>query len=115
MYDDAAGKVNVIIKQTQKSGKFLRLPIAIDIYNGANKVRHNVWVKNAVDTFTFNYSKRPDLVNVDGDKVFSGVKKIIKQLTILFININMQAIILTDSKLLSSLHKNKMIRKLLNC
>ena len=28
--------------------------MAIDIYNGANKDRHNVWVKNTVDTFTFN-------------------------------------------------------------
>ena len=75
IYDDAAGKVNVIIKQEQKSGKLFTLPIAVDIYNGTNKVRHNVWTKNAVDTFTFNYSKHPDLVNVDGDKVMLWNKK----------------------------------------
>lgn len=75
VYDDAAGKVNVIVKQTQKSGKLFTLPVAIDIYNGAAKTRHNVWVKNAVDTFTFNYTKRPDLVNVDGDKVMLWSKK----------------------------------------
>lgn len=69
VYDDAAGKVDVIIQQTQKSGKLFTLPIAIDVYNGAAKVRHTVWAKNAVDTFTFKYTKRPDLVNVDGDKV----------------------------------------------
>jgi len=74
-YDDAAGKVNVIIKQTQKSGKLFTLPIAVDIYNGANKVRHTVWAKNVVDTFTFNYTKHPDLVNVDGDKVVLWNKK----------------------------------------
>ena len=74
-YDDAAGKVNVIIKQTQKSGKLFTLPIAVDIYNGANKIRHTVWAKNAVDTFTFNYTKRPDLVNVDGDKILLWNKK----------------------------------------
>ncbi len=74
-YDDAAGKVNVIIKQTQKSGKIFSLPLAIDVYDGANKKRYNVWVKNGVDTFTFSYSKRPDLVNVDGDKVMLWVKK----------------------------------------
>jgi len=68
VYDDAAGKVNVIIQQTQKSGKLFTLPIAVDIYNGASKVRHTVWAKNAVDTFTFNYTKKPELVNVDGDK-----------------------------------------------
>ncbi|HEY5968574.1 MAG TPA: M1 family metallopeptidase, partial [Chitinophagaceae bacterium] len=75
VYDDAAGKVKVIIKQVQKSGKLFMLPIAVDIYNGANKVRYNVWAKNAVDTFTFNYSKHPDLVNVDGDKVMLWNKK----------------------------------------
>jgi aminopeptidase N len=74
-YDDAAGKVNVIIKQIQKSEKLFTLPIAVDIYNGANKVRYNVWAKNAVDTFTFNYSKHPDLVNVDGDKILLWNKK----------------------------------------
>ncbi len=74
-YDDAAGKVKVIVKQTQKTGKLFRLPLAIDIYNGSNKVRHNVWAENATDTFSFNYSKRPELVNVDGDKVLLWTKK----------------------------------------
>ncbi len=74
-YDDAAGKVDVIITQTQKTGKIFTLPMAIDIYNGTNKERHQVWVKNATDTFTFHYSKHPDLVNVDGDKVMLWAKK----------------------------------------
>jgi aminopeptidase N len=74
-YDDAAGKVNVIIKQTQKTGKFFKLPVAIDIYHGGDKVRQNVWANNAADTFTFTYNKRPDLINVDGDKVLLWVKK----------------------------------------
>ncbi len=75
VYDDAAGKVNVIIKQTQKTGKIFKLPLAIDVYEGQNKVRHNVWSNNAVDTFTFNYSKRPDLVNVDATKTTLWTKK----------------------------------------
>lgn len=75
VYDDAAGKVKVIIKQTQKTGKLFTLPIAIDIYNGTAKTRNMVWVKNAADTFTFSYTKRPDLVNVDGDKVMLWIKK----------------------------------------
>ena len=74
VYDDAAGKVNVIVTQIQK-GKLFKLPIAVDIYNGANKVRHTVWSKNTADTFTFSYTKRPDLVNVDGDKVLLWNKK----------------------------------------
>jgi aminopeptidase N len=75
VYDDNAGKVNVIVRQTQKTGKLFRLPLAIDIYNGASKVRYNVWAGNAADTFTFSYSKRPDLVNVDADKVMLWTKK----------------------------------------
>ncbi|HET6769824.1 MAG TPA: M1 family aminopeptidase, partial [Chitinophagaceae bacterium] len=74
VYDDAAGKVNVIVSQIQK-GKLFRLPIAVDIYNGTNKVRHTVWSKNTADTFTFSYTKRPDLINVDGDKVLLWNKK----------------------------------------
>lgn len=74
-YDDAAGKVKVIVKQVQKSGKIFQLPLAIDVYNGSTKERHNVWSRNAADTFTFSYTKRPDLVNVDGDKILLWTKK----------------------------------------
>jgi aminopeptidase N len=68
-YDDAAGKVQVIIEQTQKKDNVFRLPIAIDIYTGANKVRNKVWIENKMNTFTFSYTKRPDLINIDADKV----------------------------------------------
>ncbi len=75
LYDDAAGNVKVIVKQKQKSGKLFKLPIAIDIYNGTEKVRHRVWAQNESDTFHFSYSKRPDLVNVDAEKVMLWTKK----------------------------------------
>lgn len=74
VYDDDAKKVHVIVKQTQ-SGQLFKLPIAIDIYNGAQKVRHKVWLQNAVDTLTFAYTTRPDLVNVDGDKILLAEKR----------------------------------------
>ncbi|MGB4844162.1 MAG: hypothetical protein WBP16_06840, partial [Ferruginibacter sp.] len=64
----------VIIEQTQKTDKVFRLPIAIDVYNGANKKRYNVWVENKVDTFTFKYTQKPELINVDADKVMLWVK-----------------------------------------
>ncbi|WP_028788731.1 M1 family metallopeptidase [Terrimonas ferruginea] len=75
MYDDAAGTVKVIVRQTQKSGKVFQLPIAIDVYNGAQKTRYNVLADNMEDTFTIRYTKRPDLINVDGDKVMLWTKK----------------------------------------
>ena len=67
VYDNANGKVQVIVKQTQ-ADKIFRLPISIDIYTGANKIRNKVWIQNSIDTFTFNYTQRPDLVNVDANK-----------------------------------------------
>ena len=74
VYDDAAGKVQVIVNQTQ-DGKLFRLPIAIDLYNGATKERHKVWIEDKADTFSFACKSHPDLVNVDGDKVLLCEKK----------------------------------------
>jgi aminopeptidase N len=74
-YNDSAGKAKITLKQTQKTGKIFKLPLAIDIYEGGKKNRYHVWAKNSTDTFTFNYSKRPDLINVDGDKVLLWTKK----------------------------------------
>ena len=75
VYDDAARKATVIVKQTQKTDKIFKLPLAIDVYNGTEKVRYNVWANNAVDSFSINYTKRPDLINVDGDKIMLWTKK----------------------------------------
>ena len=75
VYDDAAGKAAVIINQTQEGDQVFRLPIAIDVYNGKDKVRRQVWVEHKTDTFTFSYKKRPDLINVDAEKVMLWEKK----------------------------------------
>jgi len=68
-YNDSAKKAMVIIQQTQPGDKIFKLPIAIDVYNGAKKKRYNVWMNNKTDTFSFAYTQRPDLINVDGDKI----------------------------------------------
>jgi aminopeptidase N len=68
-------KAMIIVEQTQKSGKLFKLPFAIDIYSGANKVRHQVWAQNKIDTFTFGYTTKPDLINVDADKILLCTKK----------------------------------------
>ena len=67
-YSYAPGKAYVITEQTQNTGKIFRLPIAIDVYNGANKNRYNVWIQNKTDTFTFNADTKPTNINVDADK-----------------------------------------------
>ncbi len=74
VYNDNAKNVKVIVKQLQ-GAKIFRLPIIVDIYNGSNKTRHNVWLENKIDTLTFDYTSRPDLVNVDSDKILLAEKK----------------------------------------
>lgn len=73
-YDETARLVKVVVKQTQKD-KLFKLPVAIDVYNGGNKVRQQVWVENAVDSFMFASATKPDLINFDGDKILLCVKK----------------------------------------
>jgi aminopeptidase N len=68
-YDDGTGKALVIIQQVQQGDKIFKLPIAIDVYNGAAKKRYNVWMNDKTDTFTIPYTQHPDLINVDGDKI----------------------------------------------
>jgi len=74
-YDDAAGKASVFVKQTQEGDQVFRLPVAIDVYNGKEKVRQQVWIEHKTDTFSFSYKKRPDLINVDAEKVILWEKK----------------------------------------
>jgi aminopeptidase N len=72
-YDDAAKKVRVIVNQA--GDKVFRLPVAVDVYNGASKTRYTIWTKSKSDTFYFDNNRKPDLVNFDGDKVLLCTKK----------------------------------------
>lgn len=73
-FDDVKGIQTVIVEQKQTTGKIFTLPVAVDVYNGANKTRYHVWVKNKIDTFTFKYTQRPTLVNFDADKILLAEK-----------------------------------------
>jgi aminopeptidase N len=68
-YDDAKKMALVVVSQTQHTGKIFRIPVAIDLYENGSKSRHNVWLEKESDSFYFPYNKRPDLINVDGDKI----------------------------------------------
>ncbi len=69
IYEDSIKKVNVVIAQTQGADHLFRAPLTIDIYNGNSKESHTVWLNHEKDTFSFQYSSRPELVNVDADKI----------------------------------------------
>jgi aminopeptidase N len=67
-YDPTAGLAKVFVSQTQ-SDKVFKLPVAIDVYEGTNKNRYSVWLQNKSDTFSFPVQTKPDLINVDGNKI----------------------------------------------
>ncbi|WP_447642081.1 MULTISPECIES: M1 family aminopeptidase [Chitinophagaceae] len=74
-YNASSNTETVTIKQKQISGKVFQLPVDIDIYVNGKKTRHSVWVKKKEESFTFPVGAKPDLVNVDGDKIMLWTKK----------------------------------------
>jgi aminopeptidase N len=67
-YDQVSATARVFIRQNQ-TDKIFKLPVAIDLYQGGAKKRYEVWLDQKADTFSFPSSIRPDLINVDGDKL----------------------------------------------
>ena len=71
-YDASTQKVSVTIEQMQDPDKYppiFQLPMAIDVYVGKRaKVRHDVVLNERKQTFTFDATEEPALVNVDADK-----------------------------------------------
>jgi aminopeptidase N len=68
------------LKQTQ-GDKLFKLPLAVDVYEGAAKKRHMVWANNKADTFYFPAANKPDLINVDAEKIMVAEKKDAKTLS----------------------------------
>ena len=67
-YDDVAKKLLISFSQTQGGNHPFKLPVDIDIYQGAGKQRHRVWLSNLQDSFYFDAPVKPILVNADADK-----------------------------------------------
>lgn len=67
-WDAAANTETVYIEQTQQGTPY-KLPVAIDIYGNNKITRYKVWFSNQADTLTFHLDAKPDLVNVDAQKV----------------------------------------------
>lgn len=72
-WDEGAGTQTVYLRQTQNGPTFI-LPMAIDIYAEGKMIRHPVWMLDKTDSFTFASASKPDLVNVDGDKILLAKK-----------------------------------------
>lgn len=66
-WDDSSHTETVYLQQEQPGRSFV-LPVAIDIYVSGKKERHNIWIKEKLDSLTFQLPVKPDLINVDADK-----------------------------------------------
>ncbi|RSK43587.1 M1 family metallopeptidase [Hymenobacter perfusus] len=79
-WDAARREQTVTIRQTQ-SGPVFQLPLAVDVYLNGKPQRHQVMLRQATETFRFPAATRPELVNVDADKVLLWQKTDNKPLT----------------------------------
>lgn len=68
LYQDSVGKAKVIFEQLQ-NGYAFRLPVMVDVYSDTGTVRLKKWIVNKADTVIIDYVKRPNLINVDAQKV----------------------------------------------
>ncbi len=66
-YSASLKKEFLVIRQQQEP--LFRLPMAVDIYSNGKPVRHYITVAHRTDTFSFDLSARPDLVNADAEKM----------------------------------------------
>ena len=75
-WNDSLGTETVTITQVQdlKKNPLYKIPLDIDIYIDGRTERKRVVCDNVDNTFTFNFPHKPDLVNVDAEKMLLAVK-----------------------------------------
>ncbi|MCJ7932832.1 MAG: M1 family metallopeptidase [Chryseobacterium sp.] len=67
-FEPVKKQIAVTINQTQD--QMFEFPLAIDVYDNGKPKRYNVWVNaEAKNTFSFDVSKTPDLININADGV----------------------------------------------
>jgi aminopeptidase N len=67
-YEPVKKQVTVVINQSQDQP--FEFPLVIDVYDNGKPMRQKVWVDaKAKNTFTFDSSKTPDLININADGI----------------------------------------------
>ncbi len=76
-WNDSSKTVSVIIEQKQDFEKdsLFSLPFTVDIYTNGKAARYNTWVIHVKDTLIYKAESKPDLVNVDAEKMLVCTKK----------------------------------------
>ncbi|MDQ3191977.1 MAG: M1 family metallopeptidase [Bacteroidota bacterium] len=75
-YNDSLKQAIVSVEQQQDFSKtpVYKLPLEVDIYVAGKIDRHQIIVNKAFESFTFKLAQKPDLINVDAEKMLLGVK-----------------------------------------
>lgn len=67
-YEPVKKQVTITLNQSQDLP--FEFPLAIDVYDNGKPKRYNVWANAAAkNTFTFDSSKNPDLININADGI----------------------------------------------
>ena len=66
VYSEEAKIVTVQVEQTQQN--LFKFPLAIEVFEGDKPKRYEVWVDEKSKSFSFKYTDKPDLINVDADR-----------------------------------------------
>jgi len=75
-YNEVNKTTAVTVKQQQdlNESPVFRIPVAVDIYSGDEIKRQTVVISKAEETFYFESDKKPDLINMDAEKMITGVR-----------------------------------------
>jgi len=70
-YDN--GKTTIKVKQTQDANvQTFTLPLKVDIYAAGKKISKNILINAREQSFSFDVSTQPDLIDFDVDKILVG-------------------------------------------
>jgi aminopeptidase N len=69
-YNETNKKLKIEINQVQnlKISPLYKLPIDIDIYVGGKKERKRIWINDKKNAYEYEYSSKPNLVNIDAEQ-----------------------------------------------
>lgn len=76
-WDNTSKTETIYLTQTQKDDAF-QLPMTIDVYLNGKKESHTYWMDSKSDSISYQLTSKPDLVNVDADKILLLKKTDIK-------------------------------------
>ncbi|UOE50827.1 M1 family metallopeptidase [Mucilaginibacter sp. SMC90] len=72
-WDETSHQQKVMISQKQ-DGQIFKVPVAVDLYVQGKAIRKQVWLTQKTDTLSFDCAAKPELVNIDADKVLLSKK-----------------------------------------